>query len=131
MPPQRSVGILFSSADESGEESWEEFPASDDSSENTDGSTDESADGDISEVGGTDNGDGSDSSAEITDISQLNTDFLGDDAKAKFEKAKTFCQGEYSGDEDAISFRFATSAFRLVTCSVREVFSVVKLSTVV
>lgn len=89
-------------ADESGEESWEEFPASDDSSENTDGSTDESADGDISEVGGTDNGDGSDSSAEITDISQLNTDFLGDDAKAKFEKAKTFCQGEYGGDEDAL-----------------------------
>ena len=89
-------------ADESGEESWEEFPASDDSSENTDGSTDESADGDISEVGGTDTGDGSDSSAEITDISQLNTDFLGDDAKAKFEKAKTFCQGEYSGDEDAL-----------------------------
>ena len=89
-------------ADESGEESWEEFPASDDSSENTDGSTDESADGDISEVGGTDNGDGSDSSAEITDISQLNTDFLGDDAKAKFEKAKTFCQGAYSGDEDAL-----------------------------
>lgn len=89
-------------ADESGEESWEEFPASDDSSENTDGSTDESADGDISEVGGTDNGDGSDSSAEITDISQLNTDFLGDDAKAKFEKAKTFCQGEYSGDEDVL-----------------------------
>ena len=89
-------------ADESGEESWEEFPASDDSSENTDGSTDESADGDISEVGGTDTGDGSDSSEEITDISQLNTDFLGDDAKAKFEKAKTFCQGEYSGDEDAL-----------------------------
>ena len=89
-------------ADESGEESWEEFPASDDSSENTDGSTDESADGDISEVGGTDTGDGSDSSAEITDISQLNTDFLGDDAKAKVEKAKAFCQGEYSGDEDAI-----------------------------
>ena len=88
-------------ADESGEESWEEFPASDDSGENTDG-TDESADGDISEVGGTDTGDGSDSSEEITDISQLNTDFLGDDAKAKFEKAKTFCQGEYSGDEDAL-----------------------------
>ncbi len=89
-------------ADESGEESWEEFPASDDSSENTDGSIDESADGDISEVGGTDTGDGSDSSEEITDISQLNTDFLGDDAKAKFEKAKTFCQGAYSGDEDAL-----------------------------
>ena len=62
----------------------------------------EPADGDISEVGGTDTGDGSDSSEEITDISQLNTDFLGDDAKAKFEKAKTFCQGEYSGDEDAL-----------------------------
>lgn len=56
------------------------------------GAADESADGDISEVGGTDTGDGSDSSEEITDISQLNTDFLGDDAKAKFEKAKTFCQ---------------------------------------
>ena len=66
------------------------------------GAADESADGDISEVGGTDNGDGSDSSEEITDISQLNTDFLGDEAKAKFEKAKTFCQGEYSGDEDAL-----------------------------
>lgn len=66
------------------------------------GAADESADGDISEVGGTDTGDGSDSSEEITDISQLNTDFLGDDAKAKFEKAKTFCQGEYSGDEDAL-----------------------------
>lgn len=66
------------------------------------GAADESADGDISEVGGTDIGDGSDSSEEITDISQLNTDFLGDDAKAKFEKAKTFCQGEYSGDEDAL-----------------------------
>ena len=91
-------------AEETGaaDESGEEFPASDDSSENTDGSTDESADGDISEVGGTDTGDGSDSSEEITDISQLNTDFLGDDAKAKFEKAKTFCQGEYSGDEDAL-----------------------------
>ena len=66
------------------------------------GAADESADGDISEVGGTDTGDGSDSSEEITDISQLNTDFLGDDAKAKFEKAKTFCLGEYSGDEDAL-----------------------------
>ena len=95
-------GLAEETGDESGEESWEEFPASDDSSENTDGSTDESADGDISEVGGTDTGDGSDSSEEITDISQLNTDFLGDDAKAKFEKAKTFCQGEYSGDEDAL-----------------------------
>ena len=97
-----NAGEETGAADESGEESWEEFPASDDSGENTDGSTDEPADGDISEVGGTDNGDGSDSSAEITDISQLNTDFLGDDAKAKFEKAKTFCQGEYSGDEDAL-----------------------------
>lgn len=96
------TGAADESGEESGEESWEEFPASDDSSENTDGSTDESADGDISEVGGTDTGDGSDSSEEITDISQLNTDFLGDDAKAKFEKAKTFCQGEYSGDEDAL-----------------------------
>ena len=96
------TGAADESGEESGEESWEEFPASDDSGENTDGSTDESADGDISEVGGTDTGDGSDSSEEITDISQLNTDFLGDDAKAKFEKAKTFCQGEYSGDEDAL-----------------------------
>ena len=54
-------------------------------------STDESADGDIS--GGTDTGDGSDSSEEITDISQLNTDFLGDDAKAKFEKSEDLLSG--------------------------------------
>ncbi len=44
-------------------------------------------------VGGTDTGDGSDSSEEITDISQLNTDFLGDDAKAKFEKSEDLLSG--------------------------------------
>ena len=70
--------------------------------DNLDGSIDENVDGDISEVGGTDGDDGSDSSAEITDVSQLATDFLGDDAKAKFEKAKTFCKGEYEGDEDSL-----------------------------
>ena len=88
-------------ADSSDGESWEEFPASDGTDESVDGSSDESTDGDISEVGGTDTYDGSDST-EITDVSQLVTDFLSDDAKANFEKAKTFCQGEYEGDEDAL-----------------------------
>lgn len=88
-------------ADSSDGESWEEFPASDGTDGSVDGSTGESTDGDISEVGGTDTYDGSDST-EITDVSQLVTDFLSDDAKAKFEKAKTFCQGEYEGDEDAL-----------------------------
>ena len=113
------------------EGTWEEFPASDESEaivdestdentdesidESTDGSTDESTDGDISEVGGTENGDGSDSSAEITDVSQLSTDFLGDDAKAKFEQAKTFCQGEYQGDEDALYEAMGDDAAATVT----------------
>ena len=89
-------------AEEGSDEDWTEFPTEDGSgdeiSESDDGSNTE-------ETGSTDiNTDGSDTSVsdEITDISQLNTDFLGDDAKAKFEQAKKFCQGEYQGDENAL-----------------------------
>lgn len=85
----------------SSDDQWEEFPA--DGEDTTDGSEsgDVSADGDTYEAG-------SDGSAvetgtdEITDVSQLNTDFLADDAKAKFEQAKTFCKGEYSGDTESL-----------------------------
>ena len=80
-----------------------EETGADGTGETIDESVDSNTDGDISEVGGTDTDDGSESSAEITDISQLSTDFLGDDAKEKFEKAKTFCKGEYDGDEDSLS----------------------------
>lgn len=89
-------------AEEGSDEDWTEFPTEDGSgdeiSESDDGSnTEETGSADI-------NTDGSDTSVsdEITDISQLNTDFLGDDAKAKFEQAKKFCQGEYQGDENAL-----------------------------
>ena len=89
-------------AEDGSDEGWTEFPTEDGSgdeiSESDDGSNTE-------ETGSTDiNTDGSDTSVsdEITDISQLNTDFLGDDAKAKFEQAKKFCQGEYQGDENAL-----------------------------
>lgn len=99
--------------DGSSDENWEEFPAGDETDESTDGSidesTDENTDGDISEVGGTD------SSDEITDVSQLATDFLDDDAKAKFDQAKTFCKGEYEGDEDALYEAMGADAASTVT----------------
>ena len=64
-----------------------------------------------------DTSDGTDESGsdEITDISQLNADFLDEDAQAKFEKAKTFCQGEYEGDEDALRQVMGDDAAALVT----------------
>lgn len=103
------------SSDSSDDEDWEEYPASDDSSDSSDAdvNTDDTADGTAND--GTENGTDETGSDEITDISQLNTDFLDDDAKAKFEKAKTFCQGEYEGDEDALRQVMGDDAAALVT----------------
>ena len=103
------------SSDSSDDEDWEEYPASDDSSDSSDAdvNTDDTADGTTND--GTENGTDETGSDEITDISQLNTDFLDDDAKAKFEKAKTFCQGEYEGDEDALRQVMGDDAAALVT----------------
>ena len=102
-------------SDSSDSEDWEEYPASDDSSDSSDAdvNTDDTADGTAND--GTENGTDETGSDEITDISQLNTDFLDDDAKAKFEKAKTFCQGEYEGDEDALRQVMGDDAAALVT----------------
>ena len=105
-------------ADSSDEEQWEEFPTEDGTEDTEDASTDDTAedgseentDGDISEVGG-----GSDTSDEITDVSQLATDFLSEDAKAKFDQAKTFCKGEYEGDEDALYEAMGADAASTVT----------------
>ena len=105
-------------ADSSDDEQWEEFPT-EDGTENTDDASaddttedsgEENTDGDISEVG-----DGSDATDEITDVSQLATDFLSDDAKAKFDQAKTFCKGEYEGDEDALYEAMGADAASTVT----------------
>ena len=105
-------------ADSSAEEQWEEFPTEDGTENTDDASADDTAedgseentDGDISEVG-----DGSDTTDEITDVSQLATDFLSDDAKAKFDQAKTFCKGEYEGDEDALYEAMGADAASTVT----------------
>ena len=103
------------SSDSSDDEDWEEYPASDDSSDSSDAdvNTDDTADGTAND--GTENGTDETGSDEITDISQLNTDFLDEDAQAKFEKAKTFCQGEYEGDEDALRQVMGDDAAALVT----------------
>ena len=103
------------SSDSSDDEDWEEYPASDDSSDSSDAdvNTDDTADGTAND--GTENGTDETGSDEITDISQLNTDFLDDDAKAKFEKAETFCKGEYEGDEDALRQVMGDDAAALVT----------------
>ena len=102
-------------SDSSDSEDWEEYPASDDSSDSSDAdvNTDDTADGTAND--GTENGTDETGSDEITDISKLNTDFLDDDAKAKFEKAETFCKGEYEGDEDALRQVMGDDAAALVT----------------
>ena len=105
-------------ADSSDDEQWEEFPTEDGTEDTEDASTDDTAedgseentDGDISEVGG-----GSDTTDEISDVSQLATDFLSEDAKAKFDQAKTFCKGEYEGDEDALYEAMGADAASTVT----------------
>ena len=102
-------------SDSSDSEDWEEYPTSDDSSDSSDAdvNTDDTADGTAND--GTENGTDETGSDEITDISQLNTDFLDDDAKAKFEKAETFCKGEYEGDEDALRQVMGDDSAALVT----------------
>ncbi len=83
------------------------FAQDTDTDASTDGTTDNSADTstdnstDSSTDNGTDvNGDSVNSSDipdgdEILNISEVSTDFLTDDTKALFEKAKTFGKGEY------------------------------------
>ena len=81
----------------------------------TDNSTDSSTDN------GTDvNGDSVNSSDipdgdEILNISEVNTDFLTDDTKALFEKAKTFGKGEYEGDTEALQEAMGSDAVCTVT----------------
>lgn len=89
----------------------------------TDGTTDNSADTstDSSTDNSTDvNGDSVNSSDipdgdEILNISEVNTDFLTDDAKALFEKAKTFGKGEYEGDAEALQEAMGSEAVCTVT----------------
>ena len=86
----------------SSDEQWEEFPDEGDGSDNGSEDGDLSADGDTEAAGSTDGSTTENGEDEITDVSQLNTDFLAEDAKAKFEQAKTFCKGEYSGDAESL-----------------------------
>ncbi len=85
----------------------------------TDGTTDNSTDS--STDNGTDvNGDSVNSSDipdgdEILNISEVNTDFLTDDTKALFEKAKTFGKGEYEGDTEALQEAMGSDAVCTVT----------------
>ena len=71
--------------------------STDTSDNSTDGSSDETDDTGMSDTEGT-----TDSSDEITDVSQLTADYLDEGSQEKFEKAKTFCQGEYQDDENAL-----------------------------
>ena len=86
----------------SSDEQWEEFPDEGDGSDDGSEDGDLSADGDTEAAGSTDGSTTENGEDEITDVSQLNTDFLAEDAKAKFEQAKTFCKGEYSGDAESL-----------------------------
>ena len=86
----------------SSDEQWEEFPDEGDGSDDGSEGGDLSADGDTEAAGSTDGSTTENGEDEITDVSQLNTDFLAEDAKAKFEQAKTFCKGEYSGDAESL-----------------------------
>lgn len=49
------------------------------------------------------------------DVSELSTDFLGDESKELFEKAKTFCKGEYQGDTAALQEAMGEDAYCDVT----------------
>ena len=86
----------------SSDEQWEEVPDEGDGSDDGSEDGDLSADGDTEAAGSTDGSTTENGEDEITDVSQLNTDFLAEDAKAKFEQAKTFCKGEYSGDAESL-----------------------------
>lgn len=52
---------------------------------------------------------------EIVDASELNTDFLAEDSKALFEKAKTFCAGEFEGDIDKLAEAMGEGTYSEVT----------------
>ena len=77
----------------------------------TDSSTDNSTDVNGDSVNSSDIPDGD----EILNISEVNTDFLTDDAKALFEKAKTFGKGEYEGDAEALQEAMGSEAVCTVT----------------
>ena len=77
----------------------------------TDNSTDNSTDVNGDSVNSSDIPDGD----EILNISEVNTDFLTDDAKALFEKAKTFGKGEYEGDAEALQEAMGSEAVCTVT----------------
>lgn len=55
------------------------------------------------------------SEEEDTDVSEMNTDFLSEESKALFEKAKTFCKGEYEGDTAALQEAMGEDAYCDVT----------------
>lgn len=78
---------------------------------NADSNTDNSADVNGDSVNSSDIPDGD----EIQNIAEVNTDFLTDDAKALFEKAKTFGKGEYEGDTDALQEAMGSDAVCTVT----------------
>lgn len=77
----------------------------------TDNTTDSSTDVNGDSVNSSDIPDGD----EILNISEVNTDFLTDDAKALFEKAKTFGKGEYEGDAEALQEAMGSEAVCTVT----------------
>ena len=77
----------------------------------TDNTTDNSTDVNGDSVNSSDIPDGD----EILNISEVNTDFLTDDAKALFEKAKTFGKGEYEGDAEALQEAMGSEAVCTVT----------------
>lgn len=61
-------------------------------------------------------GDGTSEGGEgETNISEMSTDFLGEESKALFEKAKTFCKGEYEGDTAALQEVMGEDAYCDVT----------------
>ena len=68
----------------SSDEQWEEFPDEGDGSEDGD----LSADGDTEAAGSTDGSTTENGEDEITDVSQLNTDFLAEDAKQNLSRPR-------------------------------------------
>lgn len=48
---------------------------------------------------------------EIVDASELNTDFLTEESRELFEKAKTFCAGEFEGDTEKYAEAMGEGAY--------------------